>query len=334
MRKILQLVTFVLVNLPCYSQAVRGIVYNELTKEEIASASVFFNGTTIGTITDFSGSFTLQAPEFSKLPLAVSALGFHSILISEYSHDEVLKVFLTPRIYELSEVVIQAKRTGKQKRARERNLILFREQFIGRTMNAARCKITNEKDIIFTSDNEKNVLKAYTTNPLVINNEALGYKIFFYLEKFEFSREDQSMGFFGNYIFRENITHQSGRKMIENRRELAYSGSRMHFFRSLWDNTLDSAGFTIESTENKELTADSLVIRGDHSMKYIKGKNTIKIGYITKWTGTDMDILFDSVYFDKSGYFDPFGIRWSGVMTAQRVADMLPFDYISKKDKR
>jgi hypothetical protein len=334
MMKTLPIFILVLITLQGYSQAVKGTVYDKLTKQEIASANVFFNGTTIGTITDFSGNFTLQAPEFLRLPIAVSALGYHSLLVTEYPNDEVLKLFLTPRIYELSEVVIQAKRTGKQKRARERNLILFREQFIGRTMNAAMCKITNEKDIIFTSDNGKNVLKAYTNNPLVINNEALGYKIFFYLESFEFSREDQSMGFFGNYIFRENIPRPSGRKMIENRRELAYSGSRMHFFRSLWDNTLDSAGFTIESTENKELTADSLVIRGDHSMKYVKGKSTIKIGYITKWTGTDMDILFDSVYFDKSGYFDPFGIRWSGVMTAQRVADMLPFDYISKKDKR
>ena len=33
------------------------------------------------------------------------------------------------------------------------------------------------------------------------------------------------------------------------------------------------------------------------------------------------------VYFDKSGYYDPDGINFSGEMTDQRIGDMLPLEY-------
>jgi hypothetical protein len=43
--------------------------------------------------------------------------------------------------------------------------------------------------------------------------------------------------------------------------------------------------------------------------------------------GTTMQILYDSVSFDKLGYFYPLGINWLGEMVDQRIGDLLPFDY-------
>ncbi len=33
-----------------------------------------------------------------------------------------------------------------------------------------------------------------------------------------------------------------------------------------------------------------------------------------------------SVAIEKSGYFDPHGLRWSGFMASQRMADLLPLN--------
>jgi hypothetical protein len=55
---------------------------------------------------------------------------------------------------------------------------------------------------------------------------------------------------------------------------------------------------------------------------------------------TSNAISFSSAFFngtftgtlaDQNGYFDPFGISWSGEMSKQRIADQLPYDYKLKK---
>jgi hypothetical protein len=35
-----------------------------------------------------------------------------------------------------------------------------------------------------------------------------------------------------------------------------------------------------------------------------------------------------NVVIEKSGYFDPHGLTWSGFMASQRMADLLPFEYM------
>jgi hypothetical protein len=46
---------------------------------------------------------------------------------------------------------------------------------------------------------------------------------------------------------------------------------------------------------------------------------------------TYIRIIRDSVYFNRFGYFDPYSVIWEGAMSRQRIADMLPFDYIDKE---
>jgi hypothetical protein len=317
-----------------YAQLIKGYVFDASTKNPVPSVSVFFNSTTVGTSTGSDGSFFLQIPNSEKLPVAISAIGYHSILLSDYSGDTPLQIFLEPKIYPIPEVIVESKRSFRERTTREKRLDMFRKQFLGETLNARRCEILNEKDLVFQSLAEGDILKAYSLKPLVINNEALAYQIIYYLDTFEFSQSRHSLSLYGNQIFREDTSlTNSGRKKAEKRRQSAYLGSRMHFFRSLSTNNLDSAGFILRSFSNLILSPDSLVIGIDSVDKYLKYKGVIYISYFTKSSTSSIVLQQGSVFFNKFGYFDPFGISWSGELSKQRIGDLLPYDYQPVNEK-
>jgi hypothetical protein len=321
----------IIVCLPNYSQVISGVVFDNETKKQIPYANVFFNGTTIGTYTDNFGNFDLILPKDGKFPIAISAIGYESILLSDYATDHSLSVFLNPKIYELDEVIVSSKMSLEDRMTRKYYLNLFKKQFLGESLNANQCKILNENDIVFQYLNDKDILKAYSNNPLIIINKALGYQITYYIVTFECSSSGDSLNLFGYSVFKDNIIQKDQKKVrAEKRRRFAYLGSRMQLLRSLWDNDLDSIGFTLKNTKNQKLTYDSLVIQTDTNNKYLKRKGIVNIAYLSKWRDTQIKILRDSVYFDRFGYFDTYSIIWEGVMSKQRTADVLPFDYIYK----
>jgi hypothetical protein len=329
MKRIVLIINFILICLHGHSQEIRGTVYDENTKQTLTNVSVFFNGTTVGTKTDRNGNFRLIIPENQRLPLAVSAIGYNSILLTGYPADKFLKILLVPKIYELDEVVIVSKRSLWERSVRHDYLNIFRKQFLGETVNAYNCKILNESDLVFNYNEGKMQLTAYSQRPLIIRNNALGYQIIYYLDSFEFSQIPYSMTYIGYYIFREDSTlKEKARIRAENRRRLAFLGSRMHLVRSLWENDLDSSGFTIKNSDNKIVTYDSLVVQIDSSSKCLTNKGTYNISYISKISTSSIEIVNDTVNFNKLGFFDPLGIKWIGDMAKRRVADLLPFDYI------
>ena len=106
----------------------------------------------------------------------------------------------------------------------------------------------------------------------------------------------------------------------------------MQFFRSLWEDDLDSAGFIITDRNNKKIRAENLVIQTDSIVtgslkKYLKSGSELQISYFAKNTESYLLPLKEYVLFDKNGYFDPYGISWDGVIAKQRIGDLLPYEY-------
>ncbi len=317
--------------LPDHSQVLQGIVVDKNTNQPLINVSVFFNGTTIGTKTGRNGFFTLSAPVNQKFPLAVSAIGYNSVRLTEYPSDKVLMIALEPKIYQLDEVVITSRRTLAERSARNYYLSTFRRQFLGETANAYACRVLNENDLVFVYDEYHQLLTAYTMGPLIISNKSLGYQIMFYLDAFKYSQDPYLMSYSGYFVFSEDSTmNEKERIRAEKRRRLAFLGSRMHFIRSLWENKLDSAGFTLKNSANKIISYDSLVIQKNSTEKTIWNKGKYDIAYLSKTSRSAIEVLNDTVYFNQLGYFDPYGLNWIGEMSRQRVADLLPFDYVLK----
>jgi hypothetical protein len=89
-----------------YSQVLKGYVKEISTENKISFVSVYFNETTVGTITNADGYFELDITKHHNLPVTVSALGYRSVTLNEYSINKIQFIYLTPMEYELDEVVI------------------------------------------------------------------------------------------------------------------------------------------------------------------------------------------------------------------------------------
>jgi hypothetical protein len=326
MRKLILLFLFFNINLVAYNQVIKGTIFDTKTKSTIYSASVYFNGTSIGTLSDENGNFQLDISKYHpSMPLTISAIGYYSVTLKDFSIVKPNVVYMNPKLFELNEVTVNAKFHGLE---RSENLTIFRNEFLGTTGNAMNCKITNEDDIRFKYSSNKDTLKAYATKPLLIDNRALGYKITYYLDKFEYDKQSKSFLFKGNIIFREDSTATAAKKQyFERKRKLAYLGSRIHFFRALWTNDLNSAGFTVRNSANEIVSYEKIVFQKDSHTKYLQCPGGLGISYYTKQPTSFIVFLKESVSFDPSGYFEPDGIIWEGEIERQRIADLVPYDF-------
>jgi hypothetical protein len=286
----------------------------------------------VGTYSDQNGNFEIDISKNKSMPLIISALGYYSATVSDLSFNKYYRIYLKPKIFELDEVIISAKGNKKVRRERRANIKFFRDVFIGTTLNAQKCEIINENDLMFKYSSSGDTIKAFSIKPLLIENKALGYKVSYYLDKFELSRQERYFYYSGNISFLEDLTvHKVHTQSFERRREVAFLGSRTHFFRTLWGNDLDSTGYSVFDINNNKLSYNELVIQTDSLTKYLKNIGTLLISYYTKIPKTFITLSQDSVYFNKSGNFDGHGVMWDGEMAIQRIADQLPYEYSFKK---
>lgn len=331
-KKIFLLFLIIMSSLAGLSQIIKGTVFDQKTKEAILSATVYFNGTSVGTLTDENGNFMLDVTNNAPMPLIVSMLGYNSVTLNSntYMTGNPLIIHLTPKVYELNEFVVKAKPLTRERKS---NLFLFKNEFLGTSANAQDCIILNESDITFNYGSDRDTLKAFASKPLQINNRKLGYKITYYLDKFEYNKRTKSFVYKGNLIFTEDLAANNPEKAnFERRRKNTFHGSRMHFFRSLWVNDLKSTGFAVYNSISNFLNFSDIVFEDERHRKFLKYNynETIDICYYSKIPTSHILFKKEKVFFEKNGYFDESGIIWDGKMACQRIGDQLPYDYLEE----
>jgi len=312
-----------------YNQVIKGKVLDKSNKSAIEFASIYFSGTFVGTHPDQNGYFELEVSKNSSMPLTISALGYYSFTLTDFKTDKPYIIYLEPKVFEIGEVVVTAKNKSS---ARERYLRIFKQEFLGETPNAKKCEITNENKIKFEYDHDRETLKAYCSDPILINNKALGYKVSYYLDKFEYCKKDHKMDLKGNMFFEEDLkTSKAETEKFERMRESVYLISRMHFFRAIWDNKLKSSGFIVTNSVHEILSVSDFIIPTDsltnkNHLKCLKYAGNLYIGYLTEVSDSHIVFLNDYALFDRNGRLVE-GIGWSGEMAKERVGDWLPFEY-------
>ncbi len=335
MRKLLLITLFISFHLVSYSQVIiRGKIFDKKTKEKICFATIYFNGTFVGTSSDKNGDFSLNIPHNTCMPLTVSAVGYYSVTLPNFSIEKPIIVHLKPKQYKIPEVNVSDISLVKKRKA---NLRLFKDVFLGTTENAMNCEITNEQDISFNYDTDRDTLKAFALKPILISNRALGYNIIYSLDKFEYYRKSQTFLFIGNMIFNEDLKNETaGKQLYDEKRKRAYLGSRMHFFRALWSNDLLSAGFSVKNPSEKNLNSQDIVIQETCNLSNVQSNNKKYLTYPTNlkilYRSNLSEIIFHKpkVYFDEVGYFG-LDISWEGEMVTRRMGDMLPYEYRMKE---
>jgi hypothetical protein len=176
----------------------------------------------------------------------------------------------------------------------------------------------------------------FSYKPVIINNRALGYTLTYFIDDFKYCISDNYFFFEGSILFNEDLSHtEPDDKMFEKRRIRAFMGSRMHFFRTLYENRLEEEGFTTVDTltiityDMATGTKDSTI--SDDPPKFIKIRNRIdeqyNVFFHPKGLISTMTIKKQFVSFKKNGFFDGSALLWEGEMARQRVGDLLPFEY-------
>ena len=333
MKKICLFLLSLCITLLSNGQPIKGMILDKETKKPVSFAAVYFDGTSIATYTDQEGKFVLEPQSKQNMPLTISALGYHSTKVDDYLVGKNLQIYLEAIIFEIKDITIRAKRGPDN---REENLAIFRKEFLGRTKNAEKCKIINEEDIRFVTSSDNDTINAFSVKPLQIINNALGYKVTYFLEKFEFVKSKYTHRYLGSSIFEENPDSFLEKQNYNLNRYKTYLGSQMHFFRSLWLNELESNGFEIKTLKrNRNLNYNELVRQEfstdpDQSRKYIFYPGTVPATISIRWipgrSRSNIELLRNSIYFEKTGYYKG-GIIWHGQLAQYGIADLLPFDY-------
>ncbi len=332
MKKTIFLVVFLNIFLNGYNQIISGTILDKETNNPITYATIYFEGTSIASLTDAQGNFKLDIRQTSAMPLTISALGYYSLNVNDYLSENHLVVHMVPKVFELREVSVAAKGNPG---LRKRNLEIFKREFLGRTKNAKKCEIVNADDIKFINSVNNDTLKAYSRNPLIINNKSLGYRITYYLDKFEYIKSQSINQLIGDFLFNNDTTSILDDQMVELRRNYAYFGSKMHFFRALWQKDLKSEGFIVKNGDN-ELTESELIryqvsLDPNNAKKYVYYSNhlpaILTISYEPAQAESSMDILHNNIYFNQNGYFQGHNIIWQGEMALTGIADLLPYDF-------
>ena len=225
-------------------RTIKGHVVNAATGQPVPGSSVFISNTSIGTVSDQSGYFSISDVPAGRNDLVVSSVGYETNVFN-FSAEQLplqVKVELQVKVKELQNVTVEPwVEEGWDRWGR-----MFMESFVGRTPNAKHCKIRNEKAIRFRYYKKSNRIIAYCDEPIVIENKALGYNVRYQLEEFEMDYKTQTLVFAG-YPFFEEI--DKDRKGLQRRwgaaRNKSYYGSIMHFMRSLYHDSLVENGFEV-----------------------------------------------------------------------------------------
>ncbi len=338
MRNYLCLFILLLCKYFLYSQEISGIVYDKATNSFLPGASVYLDGTTIGTTTDYNGFFDLNLKKSQNALIIVSFIGYKSQSFYSSEFNSLKKIYLEENTNQLNEVEL-----GLDIWSRKKKLQIFKSEFLGHSYLSKKCKILNEKDIFLIYNSSLNTLTAYSEKPIVIKNHYLGYEIIYNLIDFEIEFSNTSSGlrltnkvyYAGTSFFKE--LRKKTKSKIKLRRKLEYKGSLLHFMRSLSAKKLTENNFKlffkrfpiypykhfIITKENKltkvEMTVEKLSVLYNNSEQssfesLLSEKNTI-------------------FYIDEYGnHSPPNNLLFGGVFGRKRISNLLPLNYILTKE--
>ncbi|WP_185956550.1 carboxypeptidase-like regulatory domain-containing protein [Changchengzhania lutea] len=334
------LMLFALFSFSGNSQAITSTILEEYSKQPLESVSVYYDGTTIGTVTNQLGEFSLSNDIPTQAAIVISYLGYETRYFNQEQLKERNTIFLRESALSLDAVVLEVDPWSRKKK-----LNIFRREFLGREVSAKDCRILNEADIKLIYQPSYNRLIAHCENPIVIKNRYLGYELRYLLVDFEvqFARGTSGLRFtesvylVGSTAFKE--LNDKPRKRHLKAREIEYLGSSLQFMRALTRKNLESKKFRCfinDTVAKSELffpvnPYDYLLIKNDNAEFTKVNMNFKKL--VVQYDQNRQSALIPQ---DGASEFkiDGFGIHspptavlFSGDFGVKRIATLLPLDY-------
>jgi CarboxypepD_reg-like domain len=336
---------------------ITGKILDSADKKSVPGATVFLANASVGTATAVDGTFTLDNVHGGQYELVVTMVGYTTYRKTILVNDNINlpDISLSSKSIALNEVKIRPDPDWAA------HYEAFRKEFLGYSDYTAKCKILNPELINFQVDEKTGTLTASSSDFIVIENKALGYKVKYMLQDFSKDYNNGILYFAGTAFFEELPGKDSQKKNWAKNRLKVYDGSSMHFLRSVIANRVSQEGFGVlrlirqtDSTKNKgskqyfeNLVAtppltilDFLRLTDSKGLYALTFNNCLYIKHsdkaitssddILNASGPQTTIIFDKSYafFDNNGIFtDPSAIIFEGGWGVSRMAEMLPVDY-------
>lgn len=310
---------------------IEGYVRDQKTGKPLQDVNVYISSSTIGTSTNKQGYFKLEHISPGIYQVVFTSLGYVAaskrIILGDNDFSNIT-IGLKPQVYSLAEVKVK----GKIPKVWRRRLSEFIVEFLGNSSFADQCKIINPEVLDFSIDHRTGQLMAKTDSTLVIENDALGYKLYVHLDFFGWSGNTGSFKIHPFFKVMKPVSTAQMDKWKSNREE-AYEYSFRHFIYALSNQTARQEGYQFKWGINKLDDEDNMYQLGKRKI-YENIKLTgfhIFSSMFVYYEGTKSEIVkTNKNYFfvDPNGnLLNPLAVSFSGSWGNQRVASMLPFNY-------
>ncbi len=336
---------------------ITGKVIDKNTKAPLQGASVFAQNTTFGVATDAAGNFKLKLPN-GGYELIVTFTGYEteSLRISNATADDKdLVIEVKEKEKALAEVSVVASnevQDGWQKYGD-----FFKDNFIGNSEFSQQTTIKNPEVLKFYFSKKRNRLKVLSSEPLLVENLALGYNIKFAIDSFTYEYNNNAAQFIGYPLFEEMHGTPDKESTWQQNRSKAYNGSLLHFMRSLYNKKLTDEGFEVQFLIKNNNNENALKLKNIYGalnydmddssgvvefqpnqpnviVLYLKQKP--EAAYLSFDPKAKKDFQVSTLIFredtpidiEQNGYyFDQQDLTTEGYWGFKKVGDMLPYDY-------
>ncbi|HVS97473.1 MAG TPA: carboxypeptidase-like regulatory domain-containing protein [Puia sp.] len=357
-RSLLLFAVTVFLSLSVFSQdrtfPVDGVVVDSASGQPLNNSSVFCQNTTFGTISKEDGRFHLRLPN-GGYDLIVSYTGYETQVLrigKDHHPGDTLRIRMKEQDKSLEQAVVTG--SAEVLDGWDKYGQFFLDNFIGTTPNAAQCSLDNKEVLKFYFYKKRNKLRVKATGPLIVTNNALGYKIIYQLDSFVYDYNGNISSYTGYPLF-DTLAGTPGQQAVWKQNRLySYSGSRLHFIRSWYDSTLDYEGFVLELADSangnrmqrienpydpKYYSRDSgdveINMQGRLRVSYTSQKPDRKYLLQNKFplnTAVEIsaiDIAGSGFVIEENGYFyDQADITNVGYWSWKKLAEVLPYDYV------
>lgn len=302
----MKIILLILLNLPLLISAqnvIKGKVIDASSNKAISDATIYVNGTTIGTTSDMEGNFTLEK---APIPcyLGVSHVEYKPSMI-DFSKANITTLIIK---LDIRNVQLQQISVSDINR-RQTNINIFKNNFIGSDYFGQKAILLNDNNLFFTHEyqdkktklpssmritsadgptikhekdgnyitHKKKISTSVKTNAsLNIDMPYLGYnlqaELIDYLQEYGDGFSSQC-SFLGYYFF---IPYKKHLIKYDKRRKEAYYNSSLHFCRALYNKALKANGYQILEITGEGKSEKTLMIDLDSLNTYRKD-NTLFI---------------------------------------------------------
>jgi hypothetical protein len=356
MKQHLQIVLWLCAHSIAWAQTgvVEGVVLEIQSDQPLPYASVYLNYTTYGTYSDDHGKFQLTGIPVGEYDLIISFIGHRPyqqrIVLAE---GESYKLTVRLAVDELQEVLIKSERDEEW----EKQLKKFTRLFIGTSANAKECRILNPWVLSF-QEFPGGALMAKASQPLEIENMAMGYRLSYQLTNFMVNHQNYKATGFVRFRSIESEDSLVLTRWIS-RQKKAYEGSTRQLFKSMIEHCLEEDDFKLFEDRSGlhrvvrgsrfEANLDKTIFSYSTEGKIVPDTRpgTWRLQLPARLEVHDRKLnVHSKVYWDipypvswietKGGYLkvtedgvvlNPIDMILSGYMFDARIADILPNDY-------